>query len=110
MRSRRPTGIATTIMDFSSVDKMPVFMAATPDFVAKNPDTVVAYLKAWLDVARDFKENPDKVADVIYGFYTSKGYTMSQETFRKALATRRREPGLPDRPRALHAAATPRCC
>ena len=38
-------GIGTSIMDFSSVDKMPVFMAATPDFVDKNPDTVVAYLK-----------------------------------------------------------------
>ena len=53
-------------MDFSSVDKMPVFMAATPDFVQKNPDTVVAYLKAWQDVARDFKNDPGKVADVIH--------------------------------------------
>ena len=39
-------------------------MAATPDFVAKSPETVVAYLKAWLEVARDFKDNPNKVADV----------------------------------------------
>jgi ABC-type nitrate/sulfonate/bicarbonate transport system substrate-binding protein len=88
-------GIATTIMDYWDVDKMPVFMAATPDFVAKSPDTVVAYLKAWLDVARDFKESPDKVADVIYGFYTSKGYTLSRETFRKALATVDVNPGFP---------------
>jgi hypothetical protein len=34
-------------MDFSSVDKIPVFMAATPDFVEKSADTAVAYLKAW---------------------------------------------------------------
>ena len=26
----------------------------------------------------DFKDEPDKVADTIYSFYTSKGYTMSQ--------------------------------
>ena len=44
-------GIGTILMDLSSVDKVPVFMAATPDFVEKNPDAVVAYLKAWLDVA-----------------------------------------------------------
>ena len=88
-------GIATTIMDYWDVDKMPVFMAATPDFVDKNPDTVVAYLKAWLDVARDFKESPDKVADVIYGFYTSKGYTLARDTFRKALATIDVSPGFP---------------
>ena len=80
-------GLATTIMDYWSVDKMPVFMAATPEFVAKGADTIVAYLKAWLEVARDFKANPNKVADAIYGFYASKGYTMSQDTFRKALAT-----------------------
>ena len=51
-------GLATTLMDYWSVDKMPVFMAATPEFVAKGADTIVAYLKAWLDVARDFKDNP----------------------------------------------------
>jgi ABC-type nitrate/sulfonate/bicarbonate transport system substrate-binding protein len=80
-------GIATTIMDYSAIDTMPVLMAATPEFVEKNPATVVAYLKAWLDVARDFKDSPDKVAEGIYAFYTSKGYTISAETFRKALTT-----------------------
>lgn len=88
-------GIATTIMNYWDVDKLPVFMAATPDFVEKHPDTVVAYLKSWLDVARDFKQNPNKVADVIYSFYTSKGYKMSRETFSKALATIDVNPGFP---------------
>src|SRR5437762_1245150 len=80
-------GIATTIMDYWSVDKMPVLMAATPEFAAKSADTIVAYLKAWLEVARDFQADPNKVANAIYGFYTSKGYQLSQETFRRALAT-----------------------
>jgi ABC-type nitrate/sulfonate/bicarbonate transport system substrate-binding protein len=74
---------------------MPVFMAATPDFVAKSPDVIVSYLKAWLEVARDFKEQPNKVADAIYAFYTGKGYTMSQDTFRKALANVDVDPGFP---------------
>src|SRR5215470_12276401 len=88
-------GLATKIMNYWDVDKMPVFMAATPDFVQKSPDTVVAYLKAWLEVASDFKDSPDKVADAIYAFYTSKGYTLSHETFRKALATVDVNPGFP---------------
>jgi NitT/TauT family transport system substrate-binding protein len=88
-------GLATKIMNYWDVDKMPVFMAATPDFIQKSPDTVVAYLKAWLEVARDFKDNPNKVSDAIYAFFTSKGYTMSQETFRKALATVDVNPGFP---------------
>jgi len=88
-------GLAVTIEEFYSFDKLPVFMAATPEFVAKSPDTIVAYLKAWLDVARDFKTAPDKVADTIYAFYTSKGYTMAKDTFTKALARVEVDPGWP---------------
>jgi NitT/TauT family transport system substrate-binding protein len=88
-------GIGISIMDFSSIDKMPVFMAATPDFVQKNPDTVIAYLKAWQEVARDFKDNPAKVSDVILSYFTSKGFTMSRETLAKALARVEVNPGFP---------------
>jgi len=88
-------GLGNTLVDFYSFDKLPVFMAATPEFVEKSPDTVVAYLKAWLDVAKDFKNSPKKVAETIYGFYTSKGYTMSQDTFAKALARVEVDPGWP---------------
>jgi ABC-type nitrate/sulfonate/bicarbonate transport system substrate-binding protein len=88
-------GLAVKIMNYWDVDQMPVFMAATPDFIQKSPDAVVSYLKAWLEVAKDFKDSPDKVADAIYAFFTSKGYTMSQDTFRKALATVDVNPGFP---------------
>jgi ABC-type nitrate/sulfonate/bicarbonate transport system substrate-binding protein len=88
-------GIGNILMDLSSVDKVPVFMAATPDFVEKSPETVVAYLKAWLDVAKDFKQNPKKVSDVIYSFFASKGYKMSPETFGKALGRVDVNPGFP---------------
>lgn len=88
-------GIAYGLMDYSGVDNMPVFMAATPDFVQKSPDTVVAYLKAWREAARDFKEKLDQVADAIYSFFTAKGYSMSKDTFKKALATVEVNPGFP---------------
>jgi ABC-type nitrate/sulfonate/bicarbonate transport system substrate-binding protein len=88
-------GIGSDLMDFSSVDPMPVFMAATPEFVQQRPDTVVAYLKAWLDAAHDFKDNPKKVADVIYAFYADKGYKMSQESFASALSRVEVDPGFP---------------
>ncbi|MBI2715401.1 MAG: ABC transporter substrate-binding protein [Rhizobiales bacterium] len=88
-------GLANSISDFYDFDKLPVFMAATPEFVEKSPQTVVAYLKAWLEVAKDFKEQPKKVADTIYSFYTSKGYKMAPETFAKALARVEVQPGWP---------------
>jgi NitT/TauT family transport system substrate-binding protein len=88
-------GIATTIMDYSSVDSMPVFMAATPDFVEKNGTAIVSYLQAWREVAADFKNSPDKVSETIYSFFTSKGYAMSKDVFRKALGTVEVNPGWP---------------
>jgi ABC-type nitrate/sulfonate/bicarbonate transport system substrate-binding protein len=88
-------GFGNILMDLSKVDKVPVFMAATPDFVQKSPETIIAYLKAWLEVARDFKEQPKKVAEVIYSFYTSKGYKMSLDTFQKALGRVDVDPGFP---------------
>ena len=88
-------GIGVDLIDFSGVDKMPVFMAATPDFIDKSPDTVVAYLKAWLDVAKDFKENPGKVADTIFAFYADKGYRMAKDTFAKAMSRVEVDPGFP---------------
>ncbi len=88
-------GLAVTISEFDKFDRLPVFMAATPEFVEKSPQTVVAYLKAWLEVAKDFKSNPKKVADVIYSFYTSKGYKMAPDTFAKAIARVEVQPGWP---------------
>jgi NitT/TauT family transport system substrate-binding protein len=88
-------GLAVTISEFDQFDRLPVFMAATPEFVAKSPDTVVAYLKAWIQVAKDFKSEPKKVADTIYSIYVSKGYTMSKDTFTKALARVEVQPGWP---------------
>jgi NitT/TauT family transport system substrate-binding protein len=88
-------GLAVTISEFDTFDRLPVFMAATPEFVQKSPETVVAYLKAWIEVAKDFKNNPKKVAETIYSFYTSKGYKMSKDTFSKALARVEVQPGWP---------------
>ena len=88
-------GIATTVVSLYDYDPMPVFMAATPEFVEKHPQTVVDYLRAWLDVGKDFKQHPGKVGDVIYTFYTSKGYKISRETFSKALANVEVDPGFP---------------
>jgi ABC-type nitrate/sulfonate/bicarbonate transport system substrate-binding protein len=89
-------GLGVSIMDLSKYDQVPVFMAATPDFVEKQPDAIVAYLKAWLDVKKDFKETPKKAADVIFSFFTSKGYDMKPEVFAKAMGRVSVDPGFPN--------------
>jgi len=89
-------GIGTDLLDFYSADPMPVFMAATAEMVEKRPDAIVAYLKAWLDAAHDFKDDRKKVDDVIYAFYASKGYKMAPDVFATALSRVEVNPGFPD--------------
>src|SRR5713226_555014 len=88
-------GIATTVVSLYDYDPMPVFMAATPEFVEKNPQVVVEYLRAWLDVGKDFKQNPRKVTDTIYAYFTSRGYQMARETLNKAMANVEVDVGFP---------------
>jgi ABC-type nitrate/sulfonate/bicarbonate transport system substrate-binding protein len=88
-------GIATTVIDYWDVDRMPVFMAATPEFVDKHPDLIVTYLKAWIEAGKVFKDTPDKATDVIHSFYTSKGYSMSKKALANALGKVSVAPGFP---------------
>ena len=46
-------------------------------------------------MAQDFKDNPKKVADVIYAFYTDKGYKISLDAFATALSRVEVNPGFP---------------
>jgi ABC-type nitrate/sulfonate/bicarbonate transport system substrate-binding protein len=89
-------GLGVAVGNLAESDPVPVFMAATPDFVKANPDAVVAYLKAWLEVTKDFKEKPKKVSETIYSFFKTKGYKMSQQTFETALSRIEVNPGFPD--------------
>lgn len=87
--------IASPLVDFDKFDKLPVFMAATPDFVEKNPDAIVAYLKAWIAVGQEFSRQQNKPYEVIYDFYKSKGFQMSRPTFDSAMSRVEVRPGWP---------------
>lgn len=89
-------GVGSDLLDFSRFDPMPVFMAATSEMVEKRPDTIIAYLKAWLDAANDFHNDQKKVNEAIYAFYAQKGYQMSASTFATALSRVEVNPGFPD--------------
>ena len=103
-------GLGTMIMDLSKYDKVPVFMAATPDFVEKNPDAIVAYLKAWLEVAARLQGQPEEGVGRDLFVLHLQGLHHEAGDLRQGDGPRRRRSGLPDRPRALHDAAMPRCC
>jgi ABC-type nitrate/sulfonate/bicarbonate transport system substrate-binding protein len=65
------------------------------NFVDKNPDTVVAYLKAWLEVAKDFKQNPKQGRRHDLFVLHFKGYTMATGHLRQGPCTRGGRSGWP---------------
>ncbi len=96
-------GIANSLQggDFFSFDKLPVFMAATPDFVDKNPDAVVQYLKAWLDVGKEFKsQSRQSLRDDLHVLHLE-GLQDEQGHLQSGAVARRGRSGLPVRPQRL---------
>ena len=89
-------GIANTLVDFYSFDKLPVFMAATPEFVDEEPGHRGRLSQG---LARRRRRTSRTIrrrsSDTIYTFYTSKGYKMAPETFAKAIARVEVGPGWP---------------
>ena len=88
-------GIGTDLMDFSGVDPMPVFMATTRISSPRKPIPWSPTSRPGSTSPADFKNNPKKVANMMYSFYTSKGYTMSLDTFQTAMARVEVDPGFP---------------
>ena len=77
---------AVTISEYSQFRQVAGVHGGDTGIRAKSPETVVAYLKAWLEVARISNRSRYKVADTIYSFFESKGSKLSKDTFAKALA------------------------
>jgi ABC-type nitrate/sulfonate/bicarbonate transport system substrate-binding protein len=57
-------GGAHLLTDYSRYDPMPIFVAGPTAFAEQNPDSVVALIRGWLDMAKFWQENPAKVFDI----------------------------------------------
>ena len=57
-------GGAHLITDYSQYDPMWIFVAGPVSFAEQNPDSVVALIRGWRDMATFWKENPAKVFDI----------------------------------------------
>ena len=89
-------GLAVKIMNYWDVDKMPVFMAATPDFVAEEPGRRRRLSQGLARSRARLQGQPEQGRRRrSTRFYHLEGLHMSQDTFRKALATVEVDPGFP---------------
>ena len=57
-------GKGTLLADYSKYDPMPIFVAGPTGFAEQNPESVVALIRGWLDMARFWKENPARVFEI----------------------------------------------
>src|SRR5262249_24607210 len=61
-------GGGVLVTDYTPYDPMPVFVAGPTGFAEQNPDSVIALMRGWQDMAKFWKENPGKVMDIARAF------------------------------------------
>ena len=89
-------GLAIKIMNYWDIDKMPVFMAATPDFVAKSARHGRCLPAGLARRGARLQGQPEARSPTRSTRSTPRrAITMSPDTFEKALATVDVNPGFP---------------
>ncbi len=78
-------GIGTVLIDYAAFDLTPVFLAINRPVLGENPETVVAFLKGWLESVRIFREQPQRAAAVVWKVFKAQGYDVPEEVIRRAV-------------------------
>ncbi len=79
--------IGVALTDFSEFDPLPVLLGATQEFIEKQPEGTVGFLKGWLRGSAVFTEQPDRAADVFWRFYRDQGYNVDRKVFERVVAS-----------------------
>ncbi len=58
-----------------------------PEFLEKQPATVVSFLKGWLRGSQVFRDAPRRAAEISWDFYAKQGYSMDRSVFDKTVAS-----------------------
>ena len=79
-------GKGALLSDYSKYDPMPIFVAGPTGFAERNPDSVVALIKGWLDMAKFWKENPAKVFDLAKAYLSGGDEKVEEDDLQASLA------------------------
>ena len=94
-RSQRLTASPVTISEFDNFDKLPVFMAATPEFVAEKPGHRGRLSQGVARSRQGLQEQPEQGRRIDLFVLHVEGLQLSKDTFAKALARVEVQPGWP---------------
>lgn len=79
-------GIGNYVVTFEKYDMLPNMLAATPDFIKKQPKAAAAFIKSMIEVDQMFKTDPKTVAGILAKIY-AQNTALSEEVTYKLLDT-----------------------
>jgi ABC-type nitrate/sulfonate/bicarbonate transport system substrate-binding protein len=63
------------LVRFGEYDSIPTCLVVSAPFLEKHPDTVITFLRSWLDGVEFWQRNPGAVVESLHGMYRESGYT-----------------------------------
>jgi len=78
--------IGKVLVRFGQYDAIPTCLVVSTAFLEKYPDTVIAFLRSWLDGVEYWDHNPDGVVEALLSMYRESGYTALSPTMISKMA------------------------
>lgn len=66
--------LGKVLLRFGDYDPNPTCLVVNASFLTEHPDTVVAFLRSWLDGVKYWREHRDGAVDALYSMYREDGY------------------------------------
>jgi ABC-type nitrate/sulfonate/bicarbonate transport system substrate-binding protein len=79
-------GIGVAIIDYSDFDILPVILTANRPVVEQKREAVIALLRGWLAGVKLFKSDPEQSAQIVFSFFKSQGFSVSEVVVKRMLS------------------------
>ena len=79
-------GIGVALVDYADYDILPVILTANRPVVENKRAAVVALLRGWLQGVKLFQADPKKSAAIVFGFFKSQGFDVSEAVVTRMLS------------------------
>jgi NitT/TauT family transport system substrate-binding protein len=79
-------GLGKVLVDYSQFDMLPVVLAANRPAVERKRDSVIAFLRGWLEAVKIFTNSRDQAAQIVGTYFKQEGFDVSDQVIRLMLS------------------------
>jgi NitT/TauT family transport system substrate-binding protein len=79
-------GLGKVLVDYSQFDMLPVVLAANRSAVERKRDSVIAFLRGWLDAIKLFTDSREKATQIVWNYFKNEGFDVSVKVIRLMLS------------------------